>query len=206
MMGALDWGTAGAPAPGQTVSGDRAMVAQVNGVALAAVIDGLGHGPDAALAAGEAARVLEVSPELPVDDLVARCHAQLRRTRGVVLSVASFALARHVMTWLGIGNIAGYLVRAHASAAAPDLALVPHGGTVGFALPALAPRALPVATGDTVVFATDGIRGGFRHEIVAARSPQQIADAIVAGFAKSTDDCCVLVVRYLAAGGPGGAV
>ena len=50
--------------------------------------------------------------------------------------------------------------------------------------------------GDTLVLATDGIRHGFKAEIHAARSPQQIADEVMRHWAETTDDACVVVVRY----------
>jgi hypothetical protein len=205
MTPSVAWASAGAPLPGERVSGDRAVVAEADGVVLVAVIDGLGHGPEAAAAAIAAAAVLEAAPELPLAELVVTCHERLRHTRGVVLSVASFALARGAMTWLGIGNVEGWLVRAHATPQMPDRALVPHAGTVGYLLPTLAPRTVAVADGDTLVFASDGIHGGFRREILGTRSPPEIADAIFAGYAKPSDDSCVLVARYVAGGAGGGA-
>ena len=68
------------------------------------------------------------------------------------------------------------------------------GGIVGYQLPQLAPRRLPVSQGDTLVLATDGIRHGFRAE-VNARDPQVIADAVLANWSKTTDDACVAVSR-----------
>ena len=70
------------------------------------------------------------------------------------------------------------------------------GGIVGYQLPQLAPRRLPVSQGDTLVLATDGIRHGFRAE-VNARDPQVIADAVLANWSKTTDDACVAVARYV---------
>ena len=205
MIATVAWASAGAPLPGEPVSGDRAVVAEADGLVLVAVIDGLGHGPDAAHASLVAAHVIEAAPELPLDDLVTTCHEQLRRTRGAVLSIASFSLARGAMTWLGIGNVDGWLVRAHATPEDPDRALVPHAGTVGYLLPRLVPRTVAVADGDTLVFASDGIHRGFRREILVRRSPAEIADAIFAAYAKPSDDSCVLVARYLAGGAGGGA-
>src|SRR5437764_14087643 len=43
--------------------------------------------------------------------LVGRCHKRLRSTRGVVMSLASFDARESIMTWIGIGNVAGLLLR-----------------------------------------------------------------------------------------------
>ena len=54
-----------------------------------------------------------------------------------------------------------------------------------------------VAPGDTLVFATDGVRHEFTAEISISEPPQRLADQILARFGKGTDDALVLVARYL---------
>ena len=93
----------------------RVVVEFPNG-ALVALIDGLGHGNEASAAAIAAERVLLSTPYEAVDELVRRCHEQLRRTRGAVLSLASFDTERGAMTWLGVGNVEALLVRAQSGA------------------------------------------------------------------------------------------
>jgi negative regulator of sigma-B (phosphoserine phosphatase) len=195
-MSILDWGTAGTTYTGQLRSGDRGLVSVFDHGALVAVIDGLGHGTEAAEAADAAVRVLESDPSAPVEELVTRCHEQLRKTRGAVLSLASFSAARGTMTWLGVGNVEGILVRAEAAGRASE-AIPARGGTVGYMLPPLNPRTLPIIPGDTLVFASDGIHHGFKPEVVAVRSPQQIADEIISRHGKQSDDACVVVARYV---------
>jgi negative regulator of sigma-B (phosphoserine phosphatase) len=182
-------GVACAPLAGQTSSGDRGMVVEFPGGALVAAIDGLGHGDEASLAAHEAELVLEDDPGAPVDELVHRCHARLKNTRGAVMTLASFQ--QGAMTWVGVGNVEAVLVRPGGIDAVPM-----RGGIVGYSLPALVARRLTVARGDTLVLATDGIRHGFRAE-VDLREPQTIADAVLAKYAKPNDDACVVVARYL---------
>src|SRR5262245_1263061 len=104
--------TAATPLEGQLQSGDRGVVLPFDHGALVAVIDGLGHGLLACEAATTAEHVLVDSPDAPVDELMRRCHDKLRSTRGVVMSLASFDGARSTMTWLGVGNVEGFLVRA----------------------------------------------------------------------------------------------
>ena len=71
------------------------------------------------------------------------------------------------------------------------------GGVVGGQLPSLRGSILPVRRGDTLIFATDGIRQGFTEGLVLTGSPQEIADQILARHYRQTDDALVLVVRYL---------
>lgn len=194
-MTLIAWGCAGVPLAKQQVSGDRGMLLSFPGGALAAVIDGLGHGERACEASLEAERVLQRTPEAPVVELVKRCHDELRKTRGAVMSLASFDAAKAQMTWVGVGNVEGILVRAEAGE--PSEAVAMRGGTVGYMLPPLTPRTLDVHPGDTLVLATDGIRHGFKEEVVPERTPQQIADRVMERWHKPSDDAFVLVARYI---------
>src|SRR5256885_9620476 len=51
--------------------------------------------------------------------------------------------------------------------------------------------ALPISLripSDTLIMATDGIRSGFATRLATESSPQEIAESILARFAKGTDD------------------
>jgi hypothetical protein len=191
----VEWGTAGAALEGDR-SGDAHVVAAFPHGALVAAIDGLGHGPEAADAAEEAARILAAHAGEPLDVLVRRCHDALRRTRGAVLSVASFDARVGAMTWVGVGNVEAILLRA---APGGRESLATRGGVVGYQLPPLRSAVLPVREGDTLVLATDGIRSGFVAELAPGPAPEALAQAILAGHARGSDDALVVVARYLGA-------
>jgi phosphoserine phosphatase RsbX len=71
-------------------------------------------------------------------------------------------------------------------------------GVVGVHLPALTGSIVPIARGDTLIFATDGIRSEFLDEIRTHReTPPTLADRILRRYGRGTDDALVLVVRYL---------
>ncbi|HEY3745971.1 MAG TPA: hypothetical protein VGL17_07010, partial [Gemmatimonadaceae bacterium] len=84
----IAWAWAGTALEGDE-SGDLHVVALLPRGALLAVIDGLGHGAEAAAAAREAATILRGHAALPVSDLIELCHEGLRKTRGAVMSLAS---------------------------------------------------------------------------------------------------------------------
>jgi len=190
-------GIASAPLAGEPSSGDLGLVEPFPGGALIALIDPLGHGPEATATAEETARVLRSEPSLPVDALLRRCHKALRRTRGAAISLASVDAARSSLEWLGVGNVDGLLVRGTVDPAHPDDRLANSPGRVGFLLPSLGPRTITLQRGDTLVLATDGIRGELHGEVVGDRTPQEIADAILAHYVRKTDDAGVVVARYL---------
>lgn len=194
---ALEWHAVGTPAPGETALGDRGVVAFADGRAVAAVVDGLGHGADAAAAAQQAAAVLERSATQDPAAMVTECHGALHDTRGVALSLASIDLRQHTMTWLGVGNVEARLLHRGDPIPITDSLLL-HGGIVGHHLPRLSAQSTKIARGDVLIFATDGIRRDFADVLVPSGSCRDIAERIQQQYALGSDDALVLVVRYLA--------
>ncbi len=199
----VEYGLCARPMPGQTESGDLHVVASFMDGILIAAIDGLGHGSEAAAAAQAAHEEMSKCPRSPVGDLMQNCHAALRKTRGVVLSMASIDARRNELTWAGVGNVEGALYRANPAAIPPREALPQRGGVVGYRLPPMRVATLPVGLDDVLIFATDGIDGGYRCESPIGWSPQDFADHVVKHHGKETDDALVLVVRYRGLGRDG---
>jgi hypothetical protein len=196
----IEWAAAGRAfwEPAQECeSGDLQVTAPFPEGILVGVIDGLGHGPEAALAARTAAQVLTAYAGEPVQALVERCHGKLRNTRGAVMSLASFNSAESSITWIGVGNVDAVLLRTAPNADSRHEAISVRGGIVGYQLPPLRATAVSVARGDTLIMATDGIRSGFTVGVNLLHGPQDIAESILAVHSKGTDDSLVLVARYL---------
>jgi negative regulator of sigma-B (phosphoserine phosphatase) len=191
----VDYGVAKSILPGEDESGDRHVVCCKGDGVLIAAIDGIGHGGEAAIAAEVAASILKTSPDEPVISMVERCHEGLRSTRGVVLSLASIDPQHGMMTWLGVGNVQGVLMRAGAQKGSVQEVLLLRGGVVGAQLPGLQAAVLPITKGDTLIFVTDGIRGEFVDGLSALESPQRAADRILNQHSRGNDDALVLVAR-----------
>ncbi len=193
----LEWAVAARAHPGQTVSGDLHVVSPFPGGVLVAVVDGLGHGPEAEATARLAVAMLEQYADEWPPDLMARCHRVLAGSRGAAVSVASIRWNDDTMTWLAIGGVDGRLFPAAASGqSAEPRSLMTHGGIVGAGkLPDGGPCVVPINAGDTLILVTDGIRGTFADGLHPTAPPQRVADEILAGFLKGTDDALVLVAR-----------
>jgi serine/threonine protein phosphatase PrpC len=192
----IEWGVATRTLAGQPVSGDLHLVAARPDGVLVAVVDGLGHGAAAAHAAAIAVATLERHAHEPVTALVERCHERLRATRGVVMSLGALSAREHTLTWLGVGNVDGVLLRAE-PAAQPALEWVPlRGGVVGDRLAPPHASTIPITRGDTLVFATDGF-DDFVQSLTTDDAAQRVADRLLARHARGTDDALVLVARYL---------
>ena len=194
----IDWGVASSALPGETQSGDLHLVKPLAGGVLLAVVDGLGHGAEAATAARTAVTTLDEHASESVLALLERCHWALKDSRGVVMSLAFADRRQNALTWAGVGNVECMLF--HATAATPAnptrASLVTRGGIVGSELPQIRAQVLPLAAGDVVIFATDGIREGFSDGLQFEAPPQQLAEHILSQHGKGTDDALVLVARY----------
>lgn len=197
--GLLEWAVAARPIPGESVSGDHCVVRVTDTEALLAVIDGLGHGPEAAAAAERAVDVLRENPAEPVEVLLLLCHTALARTRGAAVTVASISTTKGSMSWLGVGNVEAVLLRGVPSGNPPrsstEWALL-LGGIVGHQLPRLRPGVVDLQPGDMLLMATDGIARTFAEEANVAAGPTRLADRILENLARPNDDALVLVARY----------
>ena len=193
------WGVASQALTGNEISGDGYAVRIFEDKALVAAVDGLGHGKAAAEASGIALKVIE---NTQCDDpcaIIMQCDKALKGSPGVVLSLAIFNAKNNSMTWLGIGNVEGILKRSNPEIVPPHESLFLTNGILGYHFQSIRPSVLDLQPGDTLVFATDGIRNGFAQEVNPVDSPSQIADHILRKWSLKTDDALVLAVRY-----PGG--
>jgi len=192
----IEYGIAKSVVPGEKESGDHHLVCCSKSSLLIAAIDGLGHGEEAANAAKAATAVLRQEVNSPIISTVERCHEKLRTTRGVVMSLASVDPVHGMMTWLGVGNVQGVLMRCCPKGGTAKEILLLRGGVVGGQLPALQAAVLPVFKGDTLVFVTDGVRSEFVESLTTLESPQRAAERILKRYQSGTDDALVLVARF----------
>ena len=193
----LEFGVATLTLPGESESGDEYLVKYYKSGVLVAVVDGLGHGSEAAGAARLAVRTLRQHAGETAISLVKQCHAALPGTRGVVMSLACFSSSDDTMTWVGVGNVEGLLMRADPRAAPNHESLLLRGGVIGGTMSALRATVLPISRGDTLVFATDGVGHDFTEAVSLDDSPQAVADRVMKTHGKDTDDALVLVARYV---------
>src|SRR5438552_70445 len=78
---------------------------------LLAVAAEVGHGGEAVAAARAAVAILEQFAPESIISLVKRCHQALTKTRGVVMTLAALSALEQTVTWLGVGNVEGRLLR-----------------------------------------------------------------------------------------------
>lgn len=189
----LEWAAAARVRPGERVPGDLALIVPSPAGALIAAADGLGHGPAAAYAARVAVREARLSAETDIAAITRSCHRALRSTRGAALSLGIVARARRSLTWLGVGNVEGRVLR---SRSAPESLLLAS-GLPGRDLPEVSPKTVRLERGDLVIFATDGVAQCFADDLDVSGTTAEIAERIMRRHWKANDDALSVVARYL---------
>ncbi|HSN17043.1 MAG TPA: SpoIIE family protein phosphatase [Gammaproteobacteria bacterium] len=196
--GGIEAASAAFTLPGQQECGDRHVVVHTPHGAVIAVIDGVGHGGEAAEAAERAVACIRQAPRgEALTDLMKRCHTALIGSRGAVMNLAAFDGREGTLTWLGIGNVEGRLLLRGNQKGYLRQNLLLRPGVVGQRLPSLQTAVTRVQAGDMVIFATDGVAPDFAEQVRIDSPVNEIADDIIHRYCKQTDDALALVVRYL---------
>jgi anti-sigma regulatory factor (Ser/Thr protein kinase) len=188
----LEIGAVCLPYPGDEVCGDAWAVEWRGGHCVILVADGLGHGPDAAVAARAAVNALRTHPELAPAALIEFAHGALRSTRGAALAVADLDLASEVR-YAGIGNISCITL-------APGGArhMVSHSGIVGHEVRKIQEFVYSWSEDSLLVMHSDGLATHWnldQYPGLAGRSPSLIAGVLYRDFARGRDDVTVVVAK-----------
>jgi len=202
-LGPIEWAAKASARPGENICGDKLIAVDIDGTgALIGVLDGLGHGAEAAEAAKRGVDVLRSGRAEPLDVLVRRCHNALSGTRGAAMTLAHIDFRSDTLSWIGIGNVAADLVAKHPAGLEVRSSARLAGGIVGYRIPeALTPQQVPIRPGDLLVMASDGIVEDHLDGIDFSASSLTIADQILHAHAKGNDDALVLAARHRGASG-----
>lgn len=195
-LGPVEWSVAARPREGERQCGDDYAIVALAGGAVLAVIDGLGHGPEAAHAARLAADTVTAHAEAPPADILACCHRELRRTRGAAVSLAVVNVAGDKLSWLGVGNVEGVLWPGAGTRQIRRTRLLTQSGVVGLRMPRLHADQVSLTAGDVLVLATDGVDAGFARPTAGPWRPSSLATQLLSTHGRHDDDALVLVARY----------
>jgi len=191
----LEWAAAGAAARGESRSGDRHLVQRLPDGALVAVVDALGHGPEAADVAEAAVAGLGRSPAASISRRLLDCHQSLAGTRGAVAALAGVDGVGAV-TWLSVGNVEGVVLRPGRDGMAVVSRLATRPGILGMRLPPLHESRQPMRPGDVLLVATDGVDPECFPAAAPATDPSAIARRVLENGHRPADDGLVLAVRW----------
>jgi anti-sigma regulatory factor (Ser/Thr protein kinase) len=188
----LEIGAVCLPKPGEVARGDAWAVEWRGGHCVILVVDGLGHGPDAAAAAMAAVNALRTHPQLSPAALIEFAHGALRSTRGAAMAVADLDLAGEVR-YAGIGNIAGVVREPNGARH-----MVSHAGIVGHEVRKIQEFVYPWSQDSLLVMHSDGLATQWnldQYPGLVGRHPTLIAGVLYRDFARGRDDVTVVVAK-----------
>jgi anti-sigma regulatory factor (Ser/Thr protein kinase) len=181
------------PYPGEMVCGDGWLVNRTADAVSVALVDGLGHGIDAALAASEATRAIMGAIGASPADIVRAAHGPLRATRGAALAVARIDRTTSKLHFAGVGNITATIISA---SGARNLAS--HNGIVGHELRKVQEFTYDWPPNASLIMHSDGLSARWRidaYPTLAAHSPAITAALLHRDFVRPRDDATIVVVR-----------
>jgi anti-sigma regulatory factor (Ser/Thr protein kinase) len=155
--------------------------------------DGLGHGPMAAAAADEAARIFALHPGQPPAQLLKTAHGPLQATRGASVAVVEFSFAQGVVHYAGVGNISGAILNGTI-----QRSMVSHNGTLGHEIRRVQQFSYPWPPDGRLIMHSDGLVSRWSldpYPGLLLRHPTLIAGILYRDFQRGRDDVTVVVAR-----------
>jgi anti-sigma regulatory factor (Ser/Thr protein kinase) len=188
-------GAVSLPKDGEDVCGDAWRLIPTGAGMKLMVADGLGHGPEAEMAARAAVETFAAGQDKRPKDILEQMHIALRRTRGAAVAIADIDLRDGAVVFAGIGNIAGVLISDSGARR-----MVSHNGTVGSVVKRVQEFTYPIVGEPLVVMWSDGLAAALSLEDypgLLQRDPTLIAGVLYRDFNRERDDVTVVVARAI---------
>jgi negative regulator of sigma-B (phosphoserine phosphatase) len=181
------------PCKGEYQSGDAVVIQTLEHGLFLAIIDVLGHGPEAHQLTHVIEAYLSRYSATDVAGVMVRLHQHLKGTRGAAVGLCSIDAATGRIDYAGIGNTA---IRRFGTT---ETRLVSQDGVLGQNMRTPMPQTLQLEPGELIVLYTDGVSDRFTsndYPGVLRHTPEEVARNIVQRFGKDHDDAACIAVRY----------
>ena len=189
----MQFGTVRRALEGQEVCGDAYFIKAFENKVLIAVIDGLGHGYDAAVAANTAVEYIKNNYKKGLTEIIKGCHEEMKETRGAAIGIVLIDLESSTLRYTGVGNIE---VRVKSRTVIRPISI---NGILGYNLRQVREEEFPYRQGDIIILHSDGISTKFDLNLYPpeflGQHPQAIAERIAAEFGRESDDLTIVVAR-----------
>jgi negative regulator of sigma-B (phosphoserine phosphatase) len=172
--------------PGEVQNGDAVLFRHnEHKQAMLAVIDGLGHGPDAAKASRAAVEQLSLLPVGgPVLEAMQAVHQALRNTRGAAATLCVINGFR--LEVCAVGNVGFMCVNL-------TIPLVLSAGVLGHQVSRFRVGVAELKAGARIALLSDGISMRFRLDELKAHAPADACQLIMSRHRRKEDDATVLI-------------
>ena len=193
---ALTVGAVCLPVHGEQKCGDAWAMKQSRETTLLLLADGLGHGPDAAIAANRAVAIFQKQVGRGPAELLGLIHAALHGSRGAAVAVAEVAPGRRSVRFAGVGNISGLIL-----AGETGHNMVSHNGTAGVTVRKIQEFTYDWPEGGLLVLHSDGVAAKWKlgnYPGLARKDPALIAAVLFRDYERPRDDSTLLVAKAAA--------
>lgn len=190
------WGVIGRQAPMETFCGDTWRLAERAEDLVLMMVDGLGHGPEAAKAADLAAKSFEQDPFAPLSETAQRIDRAMRGSRGGAVALACLEWQAGIVRYVGVGNISA---RLKPIGDEPARGLLSHNGIVGVQARKIQEFQYPLPQDGILVMHTDGLQTRWSLEGYPgwiSYHPATMAGMLYRDHTRGRDDVTVAVVRF----------
>jgi anti-sigma regulatory factor (Ser/Thr protein kinase) len=187
----------GRPYPGEVISGDDAVFFESESTFIAAVADGMGHGPDARKASNLAMESLSSKRDQSLGDIVIALNKELSGTHGCAMTIIRYDKITRTAECVSLGDVHAhlyYLKDAHFFTPTP---LVLAAGQ--FQKQRVRVEKVEVQPGSVLLMFTDGLksRTTLKGQLELLRQhPIAIAEHLLENDSRPDDDALVLVARF----------
>jgi anti-sigma regulatory factor (Ser/Thr protein kinase) len=182
------------PKPGETECGDGFFCEMEGPVIRMFLGDGLGHGADAAHAVQAAGAAFLECTESDPPEIIRYINERVRKTRGLVGTVALFDTQKMEWQLCGVGTIATRIITA-----ASARNYMAYNGIIGHNVPrTLNTQVIPWEKGQNLVMCSDGIRSRWdlaRYPALLRHDLALLGAALIKDFARLTDDMSVAACK-----------
>lgn len=192
----LQLGAVCLPKKGEEVAGDGWLLEPSGDYRTVLVVDGLGHGPNAARAARAATEAFAAHPAAAPAALMQICHGALTATRGAAGAAARVAATKNRGTFAGIGNIA-----CRVEGADERRQLVSHSGTLGHVMRRVQEFEFSFPAGALLILHSDGLATHWAstdYPGLASKHAGLIAGVLYRDHDRGRDDVTVVVLKNMA--------
>lgn len=179
------------PKPGEKECGDGYSCVSNEGHVKLFLGDGLGHGADAAKAVESAIDAFQACEEIDPVETIRYINDKVRKTRGLVATVAIFNIEEKAWKVCGVGNIATKFI-------GPNFykAYMAYNGIVGLNVPrTLTAQTVPHERGQYIVMCSDGLKSRWdtlKYPAILRYDLSILSASLLKDFARYTDDMSVV--------------
>jgi len=193
--GAPPIGAVCVPLRGEYRCGDAWAAWSAGGLTSVMVVDGLGHGHEAAIASDLAVNVFRRHAERSAPDVIALVHAALKPTRGAAVALAELDERAGKLRYCAIGNISALVARPDGH----EQRLVSLPGIAGHVARRVQTFTYDWLPGSLLVMHSDGIGTHWslaKYDGLLGHRPDVIAGVLYRDHRRAADDATAVVTRY----------